>query len=123
MMVLLADLEAEKRSLTARRDNEIAQQTDLTLERDLMRSTLTTLQNEMVELELTIASAPSQVRLASLAVAPTNSAWPAPALVAAVFLVVGFFAAIFLSVILSAVGRQPPLRGGRAVSKARGAPA
>lgn len=123
MMVLLANLEAEKRTLTVQRDNEIARQSDLTLERDLMRSTLTTLQNEMVELELTVASAPSQVRLASLAVAPTNSAWPAPALVAAVFLVVGFFAAVFLSVILSAVGRQPPLRGGRAVPKARGEPA
>lgn len=113
MMALLAELEAEKRSLTARRDQGVAQQNDLTLERDLMRSTLTTLQNEMVELELTVASAPSQVRLASLAVVPTNSAWPAPAQVAAVFLPIGLVGAFFLSVVVSALGRQPPLRGWR----------
>ena len=123
MMALLAELEAEKRQLTAQRDNQVAAQTDLTLERDLMRSTLTTLQNEMVELELTVASAPSQVRLASLAVVPTNSAWPAPALVAVVLFVVGLFGAVFLSVILSAAGRQPPLTALRVARRTPAAPA
>ena len=117
MMALLAELETEKRLLTEQRDGEIAKQTDLTLERDLMRSTLTTLQNEMVELELTVASAPSQVRLASLAVLPTNSAWPAPALTAVVFFVVGIFAAVFLSVGASSLGRQPPLRRWRSARR------
>ena len=123
LMRLLATLEEEKRVMIGQRDKHIARQTDLTVERDLMRSTLTTLQNEMVELELNVASAPSQVRLASLAVVPTNSAWPAPALVAPIFAAVGLFAAVFLSVVVSATGRQPPLGRWRAARRTRAATA
>ena len=109
MMTLLAKLETEKRALATERQNEVTQQANLTVARDLMHTTLSTLQSEVVELELSLASAPSQVRLASLAVLPVDTAWPGAPLVAAVGLVAGFLAALLLVPVASAMNWQPPL--------------
>lgn len=109
MMELLAKLEREKRSLATDRQNELTTQANLVVERDLMRTTLTTLQNEVVELQLTVASAASSVRLASRAALPVDTAWPSASLVAAVSLVAGLFAALLLAPLASAMGWRPPL--------------
>ena len=109
MMALLAKLEGERRALVTDRQNELTTQANLTVARDLAQTTLSTLQNEVVELQLSIASAPSQVRLASLAVLPVDTAWPTASLVGAVFLVAGFLAAFLLVPLASAMGWQPPL--------------
>ena len=109
MMELLAKLENEKRALTSERQNELIAQANLTVARDLMHTTLSTLQSEVVELELSLASAPSQVRLASLAVLPVDTAWPGAPLVGAVCLVAGFLAALLLVPLASAMGWRPPL--------------
>lgn len=109
MMALLAKLEGERRALATARQNELTTQANLTVARDLAQTTLSTLQNEVVELQLSIASAPSQVRLASLAVLPVDTAWPTAPLVGGVFLVIGFLAALLLAPLASAMGWQPPL--------------
>ena len=109
MMALLGQLEGEKRALAAERHEDAMQQENLALERDLLRTALTTLQNEVVELELTVASSTTQLRLASLAILPADTAWPAASLVAAVCLVVGLFGALLLAPIASAFGRVPPI--------------
>ena len=109
MMMLLAKLEREKRALATEREQELTIQANLTVDRDLMRTTLSTLQSEVVELELAVASAPSQVRLASGAVLPVDTAWPATPLVSAIALVVGFLGALLLVPVASALGWQPPL--------------
>ena len=109
MMALLAQLEEEKRTLAAERHEDATQQENLTLERDLLRTALTTLQNEVVELELTVASSTTQLRLASLAILPADTAWPAASLVAAICFVVGFFGAFLLAPIASALGSVPPI--------------
>lgn len=109
MMELIAKLEGEKRGLAAERQDELTRQTDLTLERDLLRTTLSTLQSEVVELQLIVASAPSQARLASGALVPVDTVWPAAPLVGGIFLVVGFVAALLLAPFATALGWQPPL--------------
>ena len=109
MMALLAKLESERRALATERQNELTMQANLTVARDLAQTTLSTLQNEVVELQLSIASAPSQVRLASLAVLPVDTAWPTAPLVGGIFLVAGFLAALLLAPLASAMGWQPPL--------------
>ena len=111
MMTLLTKLEGERRALAKEHQNELKIQADLTVERDLMRTTLSTLQNEVVELELTVASAPSWVRLASHAVLPVDTAWPAAPLVGGISLVLGFLAALLLVPVASAMGWRPPLGG------------
>lgn len=109
MMSLLAKLEREKRALATAREQELTTKANLTVERDLLRTTLSTLQSEVVELELAVASAPSQVRLASGAVLPVDTAWPAAPLVGAISLVAGFLGALLLVPVASALGWQPPL--------------
>lgn len=110
MMALLAKLEREKRSLAIARQDELTTQANLTLERDLMRTTLSTLQSEVVELELTVAAAPSQVRLASPAELPVDTSWPAAPLVGVAALLAGFLTALLLAPLATAMGWQPPLR-------------
>lgn len=109
VMALLSQLEEEKRVLAAERHEEATQRENLTLERDLLRTALTTLQNEVVELELTVASSTTQLRLASLAILPADTAWPAASLVAAICFFVGFFGAFLLAPIASALGSVPPI--------------
>ena len=109
VMALLAQLEEEKRMLAAERQEDATQQENLTLERDLLRTALTTLQNEVVELELTVASSTTQLRLASLAILPADTAWPAAGLVAVVCFVAGALGAFLLVPIASALGREPPI--------------
>lgn len=109
MMMLLAKLEREKRALATAREQELTTQANLTVERDLMRTTLSTLQSEVVELELAVASAPSQVRLASGAVLPVDTAWPAAPLVGVISLVAGFLGALLLAPVASALGWEPPI--------------
>ena len=109
MMALLEQLEEEKRVLAVERREDATRGENLALERDLLRTALTTLQNEMVELELTIASSTTQVRLASLAILPAETAWPATPLVAAICLFAGLLGALLLAPIVSALGREPPI--------------
>lgn len=109
LMELLEQLEEEKRVLAVARQADATRGENLVLERDLLRTALTTLQNEVVELELKIASSTRQLRLASLAIPPAETAWPAAGLVAAICFVVGLLGAFLLAPIASALGREPPI--------------
>ena len=108
LMALMEQLEEEKRVLAVERREDVTRGENLALERDLLRTALTTLQNEVVELELTIASSTTQLRLASLAILPAETAWPAASLVAVICLVAGLLGALLLAPI-AALGREPPV--------------
>lgn len=109
LMELLQQLEEEKRMLAVERREDSTRGENLALERDLLRTALTTLQNEVVELELTIASSTRQLRLASLAILPAETAWPAASLVAAICAATGLLGAFLLAPIAGALGREPPI--------------
>lgn len=110
LLTTMNNIERDKQVLVAQRQLESATLNDLTLERDLRRSTLETLQNEVVELQLRATASPSAVRLASLSVAPSLSAWPSPLLVGLAFVLVASFGGVCMAFAANAMGRRPFLR-------------
>ena len=76
----------------------------LTQDRDLAKSILKTLQNEVIELQLSSAAASSQVRFVSPAVTPEVSAWPSPILTAAIGGVLGLLIMSLFAFIANATG-------------------
>lgn len=79
----------------------------LTQDRDLAKSILNTLQNEVIELQLSSAAASSQVRFVSPAVAPKDSAWPSPIIIAAIGGVLGLLVMPLFAFTANAMGISP----------------
>ena len=117
LLTLMNGIERDKQALVAQKQLETATLADLTLVRDLRRSTLETLQNEVVELQLRATASPSAVRLASYSLAPSISAWPSPLLGGFAALLVASFGGICMAFAANAMGRRPFLR--RAASAAQ----
>ena len=106
---LVAAMEDEIRSLQQEKEQADRGILEATKKRDLLRSSLDSLENEIVELTLVKASAVStEVRLASPAVLPEYPAGPHPILVAAFGGFVGLFAMVcFVLLMRPADGRSP----------------
>ena len=79
----------------------------LTQDRDLAKSILNTLQNEVIELQLSSAAASSQVRFVTPAVAPKDSAWPSPILTATIGGVLGLLIMPLFAFTANATGISP----------------
>ena len=110
LLTLMNDIERDKQALVAQKQLETATLADLTLVRDLRRSTLETLQNEVVELQLRATASPSAVRLASYSLAPSISAWPSPLLGGFAALLVASFGGVCMAFAANAMGRRPFFR-------------
>lgn len=110
LLTLMHNIEREKQALAAQKQLETSTLADLALERDLRRSTLETLQNEVVELQLRATASPTAVRLASYSVAPSLSAWPSPLLGGLAAVLVAFFGGVCMAYAANATGRRPFLR-------------
>ena len=104
LRILIDQLEEDNRSLAEKIETVSARMHDLTEERDRLRSAVSTLHNETIELQLAASAAPSEVRLASPAVEPWKSAWPSPALAAAVIGTVWIPVAMFLALLMNTLG-------------------
>ena len=107
---LIFEISSQTQLLNARKERLLARRQSLEQERDLARSTIETLRNEVVELQLTAAAAPSVVRIASVAVRPRDSSWPSPVFVAIGAGTVGFPIVTFLAFFLNFLGVRPFLR-------------
>lgn len=110
LLALMNKIEQDKQALVAQKQLETAALADLTLERDLRRSTLETLQNEVVELQLRATASPTAVRLASYSVIPSLSAWPSPLLGGLAAILVASFGGVCMAYTANAMGRRPFLR-------------
>lgn len=115
------EISTQTQLLNSRKERLLSLRQSLEQARDLARSTIETLRNEVVELQLTAAAAPSVVRVASVAVLPDDSAWPSPVLVAVGAGALGFPIMTFLAFFANFLGIRPFLRkagsgapGGRA---------
>ena len=73
-------------------------------ERNLAKSILNALQNEVVELQLSSVAASSKVRLVSPAVMPEDSAWPSPIITAAIGGILGLLIMSLFAFIANATG-------------------
>lgn len=94
----VAQLHAEVRQLKSELEADIARQRELAELRDFHWETLKTLYNKMAELDLLRAAANSEVRLAALAVAPSN---PLPSLDLLVTVGLAGFVGLTLAVLLA----------------------
>lgn len=107
---LISELESENKALQKRMEKDNFTLHNLTQRRDLLRSGLEALRNEQIELQLTAAAAPSEVRMASPAIVPRRSAWPSPVLAAAACGIVALAVMIFLVVFMDLqIGISRPL--------------
>ena len=107
---IISNLESENKELRKKMEKDSFKLHNLTQQRDLIRSGLETLRNEQIELQLTAAAAPSEVRMASPAIVPRRSAWPSPVLVAAACGTVALAVMIFLVVFMGLqIGTSRPL--------------
>ena len=82
----------------------------LVQERDLAKSILNTLQNEVIELQLSSAASSSQVRLVSPAVIPKDSARPSPILILAIGGTLGLLIMSLSAFVANAAGIPPYLK-------------
>ena len=82
----------------------------LVQERDLAKSILNTLQNEVIELQLSSVASSSQVRLVSPAVIPKDSARPSPILILAIGGVLGLLIMSLVAFVANAAGIPPYLK-------------
>lgn len=115
---IVKDVENDIRSLEAKQERLNSTLTHLTRERDLRRSTLETLQNENIELVLTMASAGAQVRLATQAVPPEDTNYPSPLLIAFLSSLAGLSAAVCFAFVANRLGVYPLLgKHGRSLSE------
>lgn len=105
---LLTTLETEIRQLQAEMSAERAKERQLTHQRDLAWTTYDTVGNKLQELNLLRSSANSEVRIGNLANVPrvpqpqTNPLLPVAALT-----LLGFFAAVFLALLVDSLGGMP----------------
>ena len=99
--------EDEIRALQTQKETSNSMLDEIIRERDLAKSTMTTLQNEVIELQLSSVAPSSQVRLVSPAVVPEDSAWPSPILAAAIGGASGSLIMLFFAFIANALGVSP----------------
>ena len=116
ILTAIRELEGDNRKLNAQLEKINAEVQRLTQQRDTARSTFETLQNEMTELRLTSAAAPSELRLASRAVEPSKSSRPSPVLVTTVVGTMGLPTLMFVALVLNSVGIRPFLKNRRTES-------
>ena len=108
---LVARLEAEIRSMRQEKEKEDRIMLESVKNRDLLYSSLNSLENEIVELSLVKASEVStEVRLASVAVLPEYPVGPHPVLVAAVSGFLGLFGMACFLLLMRPRDAQPLLR-------------
>lgn len=105
----IMSLEEDIRLFTAQREKAERRLLDLVQNRDRLRSALESLQNESMELLLTMASATAQVRLASQALTPVDPAYPSPILVAFLGGIFGLLVTVCLAFFVNSIGGDPLL--------------
>ena len=106
---LINKLEREIQLLRAESEAVSARLAVLVQNRDVHRSALETLENEIVELKLAMSAVTSEVRLASRALVPVDSAYPSAPLVAVLGGIVGLLAAVCLAFFANSEGMHPLL--------------
>ena len=106
---LINKLEREIQLLRAESEAVSARLAVLVQNRDVHRSALETLENEIVELKLAMSAVTSEVRLASRALVPVDSAYPSAPLVAVLGGIVGLLAAVCLALFANSEGMHPLL--------------
>ena len=105
---IVIEIENEIRLMQEEKEKEDRLLLDATKNRDLLRSSLDSLENEIVELTLVKASEVStEVRLASPAVLPKDPAGPHPILVAAVGGFAGLLAMVCFVLLMRPAAGQP----------------
>ena len=103
------ELEREIQSLRAESEAVSTRLAVLVQNRDVHRSALETLGNEIVELKLAMSAVTSEVRLASRALVPVDSAYPSAPLVAVLGGILGLLAAVCLAFFANSEGVRPLL--------------
>lgn len=106
---LINRLEREIQHLKAKSEAVSATLAVLVQNRDVHRSALETLENEIVELKLAMSAVTSEVRLASRALVPVDSAYPSAPLIAVLGGIVGLMAAVCLAFFANSEGVRPLL--------------
>ena len=106
---LINKLERDIQLLRAESEAVSARLAVLVQNRDVHRSALETLENEIVELKLAMSAVTSEVRLASRALVPVDSAYPSAPLVAVLGGIVGLLAAVCLAFFANSEGMHPLL--------------
>ena len=106
---LINELEREIQSLRAESEAVSTRLAVLVQNRDVHRSALETLGNEIVELKLAMSAVTSEVRLASRALVPVDSAYPSAPLVAVLGGILGLLAAVCLAFFANSEGVRPLL--------------
>ena len=106
---LINELEREIQSLRAESEAVSTRLAVLVQNRDVHRSALETLENEIVELKLAMSAVTSEVRLASRALVPVDSAYPSAPLVAVLGGILGLLAAVCLAFFANSEGVRPLL--------------
>lgn len=102
-------LERDIQLLMAEKEKADATLAYLIQNRDMHRSALETLQNEIVELKLAMSAVTSEVRLASHALVPVDSAYPSALLVAVLSGTAGLLVSTCLAFFMNAEGVGPLL--------------
>ena len=106
---LINKLERDIQLLRAESEAVSARLAVLVQNRDVHRSALETLENEIVELKLAMSAVTSEVRLASRALVPVDSAYPSAPLIAVLGGIVGLLAAVGLALFANSEGMHPLL--------------
>ena len=106
---LINKLEREIQLLRAESEAVSARLAVLVQNRDVHRSALETLENEIVELKLAMSAVTSEVRLASRALVPVDSAYPSTPLIAVLGGIVGLLAAVCFAFFANSEGVRPLL--------------
>ena len=106
---LINKLEREIQLLRAESEAVSARLAVLVQNRDVHRSALETLENEIVELKLAMSAVTSEVRLASRALVPVDSAYPSAPLIAVLGGIVGLLAAVCFAFFANSEGVRPLL--------------
>ena len=106
---LINKLEREIQLLRAESEAVSARLAVLVQNRDVHRSALETLENEIVELKLAMSAVTSEVRLASRALVPVDSAYPSTPLIAVLGGIVGLLAAVCFAFFANSQGMYPLL--------------
>ena len=111
---MIKDMEKNVQMMKGGIETEKAKQMSLTQNRDVQQAALRSLQNEAVELKLSMAAFTSEVRLASSALVPTRSIYPSVLLTASLGGTAGLLAMLPLVFSLNFRGIPPFLERWRA---------
>ena len=103
----IIDKEVEINTIQVQKEAATGMLNRLVQERDLAKSILNTLQNEVVELQLSSAASSSQVRLVSPAVIPKDSAWPSPIIIVVIGGILGLLIMSLFAFAANATGILP----------------